>query len=253
MEQALKVSTLNHPIDVPTLATISFIESNVTSGGTILEVGCGSGHVASNLTKRGYTVIGVESDRDALAQARNRGVEIIDASWPDVNVPRRVDAVVFTRSLHHIAPLPEAIEKIRDVLLPNGTILVEDFAFDAVTPDSIEWILSTVESPDGQALISHSQESLVTKLRDTRGSLKAWYGDHDHELHAFTTMEREIAKSFSIQSTQQVPYLYRYFVPIVPDTPKATTFIAKILDEERHLANIGAISLIGRRIVAAGA
>ncbi len=60
----------------------------------------------------------------------------------------------------------------------------------------------------------------------------------------------EIDKVFAIRGTQHVPYLYRYLVPILPDTPKAAAFIAKIYDEESALGEKGTISLVGRRIVA---
>jgi SAM-dependent methyltransferase len=245
----LRATTPINPIDVPTLATVSFIESNVPNAGSILEIGCGSGHVAADLSKRGYTVAGVESDQEALAQARNRDVDVIDGSWPHISV-ERVNAVIFTRSLHHISPLPEAIVRIGDVLLPNGTVLVEDFAFDEVSPSAIKWLLSVIESPEAQALISHDTDSFVTKLCGASNPLNAWHEDHDHGLHTFGKMTCEIAQVFAIRGTQQVPYLYRYLVPNLPDTPKAAAFIAEIYDEESYLGNKGTISLVGRRIVA---
>ena len=219
------------------------------NAGSILEIGCGSGHVAAVLSKRGYTVAGVESDQEALAQARDRDVEVIDGSWPNISV-ERVNAIVFTRSLHHISLLPEAITKIGDVLLPNGTVLVEDFAFDEVSPSAIKWLLSVVESPKAQAMVSHNTDSFVTKLCSASDPLNAWHEDHDHELHTFGIMIREIAQVFAIRGTQHVPYLYRYLVPILPGTPKAAAFIAEIYDEESYLGNKGTISLVGRRIIA---
>jgi SAM-dependent methyltransferase len=245
----LRATTAIHPIDVPTLATVSFIESNVPNAGSILEIGCGSGYVAADLSKRGYKVAGVESDQDALTQARDRGVEVIDGSWPRISA-ERVDAVVFTRSLHHISPLPEAIMKIGDVLLPNGIVLVEDFAFDEVSASAINWLRSVVKSKKGQALISHNADLFITKLCSASNPLNAWHEDHDHELHTFGIMTTEIAQVFAIRGTQHVPYLYRYLVPILPDTPKAAAFIAEIYDEESYLGEKGTISLIGRRIVA---
>ncbi len=177
----MRATTPINPIDVPTLATVSFIDSNVPNAGSILEIGCGSGHVAADLSKRGYTVTGVESDQEALAQARDRDVEVIDGSWPNISV-ERVNAVVFTRSLHHISPLPEAIMRIGDVLLANGTLLVEDFAFDEISPSAIKWLLSVVESPEARALISNNTDSFLTKLCSASNPFNAWHEDHDHEL-----------------------------------------------------------------------
>lgn len=237
------------PIDVPTVATVSFIESNVPGVGAILEIGCGSGHVAAHLSKLGYTVVGVDSDQSALSRAQDLGINAINASWPDVTV-ERVNAVVFTRSLHHISPLPDAVAKISDVLLPKGTVLVEDFAFDEASQDAINWFLTVVESRKGKALISHSDTSFVTKLYNADDPMTAWHRDHDHELHSFADMTQAIADIFVVRDTQRVPYLYRYLVPVLPETPKAAAFIQEIYNEECRLGEVGAFSLIGRRLVA---
>ena len=73
-----------NPIGIPTTATVSFIESYVPSGGAILEIGCGSGHVVAELSMRGYEVVGIDSDKEAVSQARRLDVRIFNASWPQI-------------------------------------------------------------------------------------------------------------------------------------------------------------------------
>ena len=62
-------------------------------------------------------------------------------------------------------------------------------------------------------------------------------------------MTQAIAEHFIIQETQQVPYLYRYLVPVLPETAQATAFVEEVVREEARLGECGAIVLIGRRIV----
>ncbi len=249
LSRNVSVTIPNNPIDVPTAATAAFIASNVPIAGTIVEIGCGSGHVAAELSKRGYAVAGVESDREAVSRARELDVNVIEGSWPDVDV-ERANAVVFTRSLHHISRLPEAIAGVRDVLLPRGTVLVEDFAFDEASSDAINWFLTVVESRQGRALISHSAGSFVTQLHTADDPVSAWHQDHDHDLHTFAEMTHEIGKFFAIRDTQHVPYLYRYLVPVLPETPEAAVFVREVYDEESQFGKSGEFSLTGRRIVA---
>ena len=85
------------PVDVPTGATVVFIEARVSPGAAILEVGCGSGEVAGDLVARGYTVTGIEADAELAGHARRRGVPVIEASWPTFD-GARVDAGSFVRA-----------------------------------------------------------------------------------------------------------------------------------------------------------
>ncbi len=41
------------PIDIPTRETFNFLSSHLHPGATVLEIGCGDGEVASELTRKG--------------------------------------------------------------------------------------------------------------------------------------------------------------------------------------------------------
>ena len=245
----MATTILTGPIEIPTAATVSFVESHLPSGATILEVGCGAGHVAAQLSKRGFDVIGIDSDKEIVSQARHLNIRIISANWPDIDVDR-VDAVVFTRSLHHISPLPEAISKAQNVLKSDGKILVEDFAFHDADLAALEWFLTVLRSRKGRELVSASPNDFVTTLVNASNVLNAWRQDHDHDLHTADEMALAIGAVFNIREIQHTPYLYRYLVDVLPDTREATSFIEEIYSEESRLGKMGAFPLIGRRIVA---
>lgn len=52
-------------------------------GRRILEVGCGTGELAARLSKDGYSVVAIDSDRDSIAAALRLGVDARVAAWPD--------------------------------------------------------------------------------------------------------------------------------------------------------------------------
>jgi SAM-dependent methyltransferase len=236
------------PIDVPTRATVAFITSHLPSGAAVLEVGCGEGHVAQELVNRGYQLIGVDSDPEVIARAQGRGFRAIQASWPEFG-SAPLDGVVFTRSLHHIGPLHKAIRKAREVLRPRGTLLVEDFAFDEVDQLTISWFLEVLGSQAAKALITPVPREFVTDLLGSKHPAAVWHQSHDHELHTIAAMTQAIAEYFIIRETQQVPYLYRYLVPVLPETLEAAAFVEEVVREEAHLGERGAVVLVGRRIV----
>ena len=236
------------PIDVPTRATVAFIASHLPSGAALLEVGCGDGRVASELLNSGYQVIGVDSDQEVVARARERGVPAVQASWPEFE-SSPLDGVAFTRSLHHISPLRSAIRKAREVLRPRGMLLVEDFAFNETDKATITWFLEVLGSRTAKELIAPVPAEFVTDLLGSKDPFAVWHQSHDHDLHTMTAMTQAIGEYFIIRATHQVPYLYRYLVPVLPESPKAAAFVEEVVREEARLGECRAIVLVGRRIV----
>jgi release factor glutamine methyltransferase len=69
---------------------------NVVDGGTVLEVGTGSGWVASEVEARtGARVVGSDVNPHACRQARERGVEAVRANLLDPFADGAFDAVLF--------------------------------------------------------------------------------------------------------------------------------------------------------------
>jgi SAM-dependent methyltransferase len=236
------------PIDIPTRETVAFIAPHLPLGAAVLEVGCGEGHVALELLNRGYRVLGVDSDREVIARAQERGIPTVRALWPEFG-SAPVEAIAFTRSLHHISPLRKAVGKAREVLRPAGVLLVEDFAFDEANEVTLNWFLEVLGSQTGQALIAPVPGEFVTDLLGSRDPTAVWHQSHDYALHTTAAMTQAIAEYFIIRETQPVPYLYRYLVPVLPETPEAVVFVEEVFREEASLGERGEVVLIGRRIV----
>jgi SAM-dependent methyltransferase len=90
----------------------------------ILEVGCGTGGLAARLSNDGYSVVAVDCDSDSVAAARRLHVDARIATWPNFG-DGQFDAILFTRSLHHIHPLAESIKHAAGSLVAGGLIIVE--------------------------------------------------------------------------------------------------------------------------------
>ena len=240
----------NRPPDVPTRETLEFLVSRIPIGAKVLEVGCGEGQIACELLQRGYRVTGLDSDSEAIARAQARGVRGVVASWPTFDSSVSFDAIAFTRSLHHINPLRQAIVRARELLNPNGFLLVEDFALDEVNEATVAWFVKVLRSTQGKALINLVPHQLVTDLLSATDIMQTWRDNRAPELHSFEAMNEAIAEQFMVLETQSAPYFYRYLSPVLPATLAGASFVDEVFQQETILGNRGEIVFLGRQIMA---
>jgi SAM-dependent methyltransferase len=241
---------VNKPIDVPTRETVVFLASNICAGADILEIGCGAGLVASELFRRGYRVTGLDADPALITQAQSRGVPAVLGSWSEFDSSASFDAVAFTRSLHHIHPLREAVDHARQILNPTGLLLVEEFAYDDADEATICWFVKLLHSKQAVSLINLAADQLVTELLSSADPMDAWQRNHGHGLHSGTLMNKAIAECFAVREARSVPYLYRYLIPVLAETPEAAAFVSRVFQQETLLGQRSELVLLGRRIVA---
>jgi SAM-dependent methyltransferase len=83
---------------------------------TVLEVGCGTlGGFAPALLEGGYQALGVDPEAPEGSDHQRIEVERCDPPWP-------VDGVVASLSLHHVADLDAALDRLKDLLVPAGVV-----------------------------------------------------------------------------------------------------------------------------------
>jgi SAM-dependent methyltransferase len=98
----------------------------VPAGATrVLDVGCGSGGLASELAARVEHVEALDRDPGMIALARRRvptNVECVPADVMDHPLdPGSYDAIVSMSSLHHL-PLAPALQRLATALRPGGVL-----------------------------------------------------------------------------------------------------------------------------------
>ena len=167
-------------MNLGTAETLAFVTRWLPPRCKVLEVGCGTGELALELQNTGHEVFAIDADPATVAGARSRGIEAVVSVWPDRTISEKFDAILFTRSLHHISPLDEAVRLAADVA---PMIVIEDFAVSEVSSSFEQWLRS--EKPDWEP----------------------------HDVHSCAAIRAQVAKHFTITHEEQVPYAYRYFDP----------------------------------------
>lgn len=237
------------PIDIATKHTVEFIHSHVRPYGAILEIGCGDGAVAQQLHLLGHEVTAIDTDADAVAGARKKSVNAEEARWPDFP-SMLMDAIAFTRSLHHMDDLNGAIAAARSRLRDGGVLLIEDFAFYEADEQTSAWFAAQLRSESVASLLSASPDSFAAKILAAPKAHDAWHSNHGHDLHSIDAMADAVAAEFDIKDRQHVPYLYRYLIPALPETAAAADIVEYFLHAEEQMIAAGDIIPVGRRIVA---
>jgi SAM-dependent methyltransferase len=215
----------------------------------ILEVGCGTGELAARLSQDGYSVIAIDSDRDVIVSARRLGLDTRVATWPDFD-EGNFDAVLFTRSLHHIHPLDGSVKHAADILAEAGRVIVEDFAHESVDEKTLDWFGNSIRRLKTAGLLVEGDEFLNKVLSKTE-TLNAWRQNHEPELHTAGQIRAQLENLFGDVVNEEAPYYFRYLAGAIVPTENRDAIVQALAGEEAALTRDGSIVTLGRRFVAA--
>ena len=149
----------------------------------VLEVGCGDGSLARALDAAGYEVIAIDPQAPKGPIFRRTTLEEFEDG-------ERFDVAVASYSLHHIESLDPAIDRIAKLLVPTGSLVIQEFGWDRVDQATAEWY--------GQQQGGLSGDSVLAK----------WRAEHEG-LHGYQEMRRALDSHFSEDIFEWRPYLYR--------------------------------------------
>ena len=238
---------MNEPIDFATADTVGFLTQHLDPGVQLIEVGCGEGHVAQALHERGYGVLGLDADSETVASAKKRGAPVTLATWPAFD-SSAVDAIASHLDRCITSGICRVLCKRRDTLKPQGKLLIEDFAFDAIDEPTIDWLIGIVRD---RQRVGMDTSGFIGELIAAANPLGVWRQHHEaHGVHAGTAMSAVSPSASGIEQASAVPYLYRYLIPALPATPDAALVLQQVGRDELQRGNAAQIELIGRRIVA---
>ena len=176
----------------------------------VLEIGCGDGQVALALAASGHDVTAI----DPVAPD---GPIFERVTLEEFAPAQTFDVVVASRSLHHVADLAHAVDKIAQ-LAP--LLVVDEFAWDRFDERTAAWYLVHLDD---------SSSSVQQCLRD-------W--DEEHAgLHGSETLRTTFDRRFRERHFAWRPYLYRY------------AGVRADEESERAVIDAGGINALGFRYV----
>jgi SAM-dependent methyltransferase len=215
--------------------TYDFVRRSLPSAAArVLEIGCGEGALAALLLADGLEVVAIDSDPQAVEAAQAAGVAARLSKWP-AELGEQFDAVLFTRSLHHIARLDEAVGAADRALRPGGRIVVEDFRAEGGGEAGARWFSNLANS-----LLAAGSLTAETTL----GALLEKIAPADHELHSSVAIA-EALRGIGTAEATDAAYYFRYFEPHLRRPADAQELL------DRELATIASelIEPLGKRFL----
>jgi SAM-dependent methyltransferase len=175
----------------------------------VLEVGCGPfGGFVPMLRHQGHDAVGV----DPCAPA---GSGFHRVEFERYDPPQHVAVVVACTSLHHVADLDEALNKIRAVLAPGGLVVVVEWAWECTDETTARWCFDRLDPNAEPNWLQAMRDGWVESDRTWSVYLNAWAADQG--LHSSEQIRRGLDERFDCMVSAQGPY---YF-PDLDDTTAA--------------------------------
>ncbi len=199
--------------------TAFVLDSLPPSASRILEVGCGRGALALQLAEAGHDVLAIDPEAPPEAIFQRTTLEELTAPGP-------FDAVVASRSLHHIHDLERALDRIHELLRPRGRLVVNEHAFERLDEATAKWYLERRREHEHQS-------PPPTSLAACRAE---WERDHAG-LHTSDAMLSALERRFDRRVLDWGPYLHEELGEAVS------------ADEERDSIEAGLIRATGFRYV----
>jgi SAM-dependent methyltransferase len=190
---------------------------------SVLEVGCGEGELAYELSAAGYDVIAIDPEAPQGPIFRPVKLEEFDGSAP-------FDAVVASLSLHHIEDVAAAVDKIADLLAPEGVLVLNEWDRDRFRGTTARWYF-------------HQRQALAALGREhaeIEPTFEEWWSEwyeRRSDVHPYATMRPHLDRRFSQRLLEWVPYLYGYRLG------------GEVEPVERALIDSGEIEAVGFRYV----
>jgi SAM-dependent methyltransferase len=242
----------------------AWVERLLPGGGRglrVLEVGCGAGVLAQRLLRAGVELTAIDVSEEQVEEARARGVPAIVSDFLAFEAAP-FDAVLFTRSLHHIAPLEAGIAKIRALVRPGGLLVADEFAHEEIDAATAAWfwdLQAVLESAGALAPDTPRRDAGHHAHHGRHGEgpppddpVERWRERHVHEppLHAAATMISALGTAFDLRAPERLPYLHRYFSDRLDPGEAGTRLFLRIRELEWLRLRQRLLVPIGLRLVA---
>lgn len=167
----------------------------------VVDVGCGPlGGFVPLLRANGYDAVGI--DPHAPDEAHYQRIEFERAE-----LPPRVDAIVASTSLHHVANPAEVIDRIVGTLMNRGAVVVVEWAWERFDEPTAEWCFKRLGRDGEGGWLHRRRDEWLASGQEWADYLRDWA---DREgLHPGNVLVRLLDERLQRELLAAGPYFFR--------------------------------------------
>ncbi len=126
----------------------AFLENLPANRASALDIGCGSGVLAAELSEHFEEVVGLDVSSEMLAIGRVKrslpSVTYVRMDAAHIAFKRRFDFVCSANTYHHLKELAPALEAATRLVAPGGRLAILDNVSDVETPATWVYVLGAL-------------------------------------------------------------------------------------------------------------
>jgi SAM-dependent methyltransferase len=154
----------------------------------VLEVGAGSGDLATLLADTGYDVVAIDPEGEG---------DVVPVALADLEEPDdSFDGAVAVVSLHHVEPFEPSCRRLAEVVRPGGKLVVDEFDVARFDERAAGWLIDRWDETGREH--QRTPAELVTFLRE--------------ELHSLEAIRRTLGHWFELNPATPASYLSRWYL-----------------------------------------
>ena len=166
----------------------------------IIELGCGRrGGFVPRLREEGYEALGVDPVAPEGECYRQREFEHGD-------LPRPVAGVIACTSLHHVADPDEVLDRVADVLAPDGVVVVVEWDWESFDEATARWAFERLDASGNERWLHRHRDGWTASDQPWEDYLRGWASDHG--LHSAAALIRGLDQRFERLTSVRGPYLF---------------------------------------------
>ena len=168
----------------------------------VLELGCGPlGGFVPTLRASGYDAIGVDRNAPSGRDYRQDDFEHHTPSEP-------VDAIIASRSLHHVGDIDDVIGHVAASLRPGGLVIVAEWEWERFDEATARWCFDRLDGAETSdpGWLQRRRKGWLASGEPWDGYFAAWASGHG--LHRAERILAALDRRFEAVLCERGPYFY---------------------------------------------
>jgi SAM-dependent methyltransferase len=168
----------------------------------VLDLGCGPfGGFVPRLRELGYEALGIDPSAPSGPGFHQAGFEQFESPAP-------LDAIVASRSLHHVHDVDVIVDRLAAALRPGGALVVVEWAWERLDERSARWCFARLGEPgdDEPDWLERRRDGWVTSGRGWDAYFQGWA--EGHGLHRAGRILDALDARFDVRECAYGPYFF---------------------------------------------